>query len=885
MHIFGKQKNMQIKTAIILLVFILGGLFYYWWLSGPRVANDFSQISQSLLKDQMNLPHAWSTRGTEGLGEYTAFTLWSWPYNFLQGIFANLNLPFDLLQRIFFIIPFLIIGSLGIWKLCENLNLSNNAKIIATLFYLTNTYILLVIDGGQLSISLAYAIFPLAFYFFERAMEGDFKKRILAGLTISSMGFFDIRFLYVFLVLGLLSFSYNLLFSKTKKRLFLNWVKTGLVISIITLGLNAYWVLLLIKYPLSSDTYALLTQTSFTSFISLTHALSLFSPNWFKNVYGNVAPVQFEFIILPILVFLAPILKRKDKMVGFWLVIAIFSVFLTKGAAEPLPEVYQWLYNRIPGFSLFRDSSKFFFLVALSYSLLIGVSLDEVIKKVKSYKIKIGFTVALIIFLVVLIKPIYLGLMTGTFSAPIFQKEYSALNRIITDDKTFSNILWIPTISPSTILNPDHPALEASRLAQKRPFVQANIGTYEMFNFLREAQYMGELLDVANIGYIAYPPLDVRRADLHPDNIRYYDIFLNQLSNLPWLARVEDSPIPLLKVNRHQDKLFAAPNIWVVLGSDNLYSEATKSAKLSLSKNTLIFLDQSPNLYPLLDQIPQAKIVLQDKGVLDLKASLIDEKELVFPARQLNNDPNFSGWWKRETASMLSFKDFLLTKYGIFLKDFDLGGGWAISEGDLKLNIQDGKIKKGQMLLARVMESSQSGKISFYQKDKLIGEINTKNNNSNIKWFEVGFFTENNDLEIKSEGKINLINALAMLSENKWQEYGAKVSSYQNRIVKFEENSAKEEAAKISYKQINPTKYIVSIDNLTNPQALVFAHNFDNKWKLDNQSSFPAYSFLNGFSIEKNGQYILEYEPQKYIPVGLIISLATAVIIFALLLI
>src|SRR3989344_4373618 len=146
---------MKIKFGLLLIILFL--IYWVWWVPGPRVATDFSLVSQPSLKSQMSLPSTWSLDGTEGLGQYTVFTLWSYPFSLLNGIFGNLGFSYTLLERILIIVPFLIIGTLSIWKFCEYLNLSDYAKFISTLFYLTNTYILLLIDGGQLTIGLAYA--------------------------------------------------------------------------------------------------------------------------------------------------------------------------------------------------------------------------------------------------------------------------------------------------------------------------------------------------------------------------------------------------------------------------------------------------------------------------------------------------------------------------------------------------------------------------------------------------------------------------------------------------------------------------------------------------------------------------------------------------------
>lgn len=882
-----KLEKLKNRLFICLLGIILAGVYWQWWTNGPRVAQDFSLVSAELIKSYFNFPHTWSAGGTEGLGEYTVFTLWSWPFNFLYGALAQLGLSVTLIQRILIIIPFLIFGSLGICKLGKSLGLSVYAAGISVLFYLLNTYILLVIDGGQLTISLSYALFPLGFYVLEKAVGGSLKQKILMGLLISGMGVFDIRFLYIFFLLGFLRFLYEFFFLNESK--WVSWIKqwsiTGLISFLIVAGLNAYWIITLIKFPLTANFYAYLTQTSFDSLISLGNALLLLSPHWYQNVFGKISPLRLEFILIPLLVFAAPLLVKKNKLIGFWLLVSIISIFLTKGSAEPLSGIYPWFYNNLPGFSLFRDSSKFFFLTALSYSLLLGVTTDAILTKVGSFKARLGIALTLIVYLLFLVRPVWLGQMTGTFSKPSFEKEYETLNKIIESDKTASNVVWIPTIAPLTVLNSNHPAIDATRLAQKRPFVQANVGTYELFNFLREASFMGELFSVSNTGYIAYPLLDTKRANLHPDNIKYYYTFLDQLSKLPWLYKVEGSPVSLFKVKIFQDKLFLAPNAWIVLGSDDIYRQATTSAELSLSKNALVFLEEKAGQTSLIDKVPAAKIILQSKQQLDLAASLIPEDRLIFPAQQLQTDPNLTGWWKRETGSWLSFKDFLRSKYKVNLSDFDLGGGWAVGEGNLSLPITSNKIKKGQQLLARVMESSQSGSLKFYQDKRLLGEVKTENKEAGIRWFEVGTLVDDNKITITATGNINLVNALAVAPADYLSELKNKVAFYQSRIAEYKKEEIEKREAALSYQQISPTKYIVTVEDLLRPQVLVFAQNYDNRWELNGQKSFPVYSFLNGFYIEKNGQYNLEFKPQDYIPVGLLISAITLLVVLALLLV
>lgn len=864
----------------LLLGVILALIYWQWFLPGARVASDFSLISDSTLKSLLDFPRVWSEKGAEGLGEYGAFTLWSWPVNVTVGILANLGLTFDFLERVIFIIPILGMAILGIWKLCQSLNLSLEAKSVAAFIYLANTYILLLIDGGQLSIALSYAFLPIAFLAIQKAVAGGLKEKIFSGLAVSILGFFDFRIIFLLLILSLLYFLYEFLFLNPTKRV--SWLfkgfLTGLSVVLIVIGIHAYWLLSLYKVPLPSQIYQQLINTQTAGFVNIGHSLTLLSPHWFKNVFGNISPLRWEFILLPFLVFLGPILKPKSKMIGFWLIVAIISIFLTKGSNPPFGKIYDWLFTNIPGFSFFRDSTKFFFLLGLSYSFLVGATVDELLKRfnfVKSFKTL--FLSILFFYFALLIKPVWQGMMTGTFSSPPMQEEYFQLGQTIQKNDKFLRIFWIPAVAPLGYSDPKHPWVEAARLYQRRSFAKGVNGTYELFNFLREAPFMGEIFDISGIGYIVYPPLDPKRDNLDPDNIKYYYTFSNQLSKLPWLSKVDQSPIPLWKVSSHQDKFFITSDVWWVVGSDEIYKESTKSAKLSLNKNAMIFAEETAGEGRKLDNLPNAKISLFKKTKLDLAASFLEAKDLIFPSLKLKYSPDQNGWWKRETKDLISFRDFLKNKYAVELLDFDLGGGWAVGEGNSNLEIKNEKIKKGEILLARVLESTRSGQLSFYQGSNLMNKLDT-NKEENVRWFEAGEIPGDiQSLSIQSSGDINIINALAIIDKVKWDSYKNKASNLldSGRVLDFNEKNTQTSQAEISYQQINPSQYKISINKLSKPSFLIFSESFHPLWKINGETSYPIYNLLNGFKIEKDGQYMVEFEPQKYVYPGLIISTLT----------
>jgi len=81
----------------------------------------------------------------------------------------------------------------------------------------------------------------------------------------------------------------------------------------------------------------------------------------------------------------------------------------------------------------------------------------------------------------------------------------------------------------------------------------------------------------------------------------------------------------------------------------------------------------------------------------------------------------------------------------------------------------------------------------------------------------------------------------------------------------------KENLPEISYKKINPTKYLVNVENARDPFYLVQLENYDTYWnagidgnKLDEHKK--VFGYANAWHIDEKGNYnvVIEYAPQKY---------------------
>ena len=835
--------------TILVLIFILliGGL-----KQGNIVATDLHLASREYLQSLVSMPSLWKADGVVGLGEYAITTLWSWPMNVFFGVVSWLGISQKWSFILFGLGPILGLGTLAMVRL---------SGWAAAIVYLANTYILLLIDGGQISLALAYSLLPLCFYLFKQTLyEAKVKNILQFSVSLWLLSVFDVRIVYFLVILVLLNFIYDLFINH--KLLFLNHVRIGLVTGIILVALHAYWLLpaFLVRNPQLPPGYDQASQVSFLTFANWKHALLLQQPHWHRNVFGQIVPPNKLFLVFPVLAILGFALSTDKKKMGYWLAIAIVGIFLAKGNSEPGGRVYIWFFENVPGFKLFRDPTKFYFLIALGYSLLIG----EVVKK---YKI---VALLLVIFLLYLTYPVYSGRMTGTFSKQRFEADYLFLNQFINRDSQWGRVLWVPGKAPLGETWLHHSSLESWRLISLRPFASAVVGTYETMNWLRDATYSGQLLSIIGVKYVIYPPLDPLREEMKPDKVAYYQLFQSQLESAGWAKKTKIfGQLKAIETKSHQDLFWVPAKTWFVVGSDEMLTTG-----IDLSQEALVFAENNPGTLAQINRLPAARIKLYRKNPIDAATALLPASGFIFPARQLKNDTDHSGWWKRDSLDFLWWRDFLQTKYNLDNQDFDYKGGWAMGEENVKLQISNDKFKKGNVLLARVMKSPKGGTVKFFQKGKLIGQVNTlisslgkKNivlagksmeyDRAEFGWSEIGEIGDG-EIEIRTAGAINTVNVLGVADTNKWQE----LKSQANEMI-FQEPE-KTEPATVSYRKISPAHYKVRLESKS-AQVLVFGQTFDPLWTANNHGSVEAYGFLNAFPTTGSGEYDVYFTPQKYV--------------------
>jgi hypothetical protein len=89
-------------------------------------------------------------------------------------------------------------------------------------------------------------------------------------------------------------------------------------------------------------------------------------------------------------------LFRREKVMGFWLVVFLFGIFLAFGKHNPF---YPIIYYGIPFLKLFRYPEKYIFLSAFAAVFLTGFGLDRMIRSTRERQIKFFPVLAILIVL------------------------------------------------------------------------------------------------------------------------------------------------------------------------------------------------------------------------------------------------------------------------------------------------------------------------------------------------------------------------------------------------------------------------------------------------------------------------------------------------------
>lgn len=539
------------KRIYLVVLGLLFTIFVYksWFLNSIVSSGDLGIFNFH----ELGL-YAWGY-DLSGLGSQIFTFSWLTPLKeivyFLFVVFLKLdNL---LVEKVVFFYSFLLISFVSPIFLYKSLFKDKFIFLFSALIFLFNTYVLMVVGGGQIFVALSYATAPLVLLLFIKLIDkNSIKFSLISSLVFSLQMMLDLRIAYITIFAVFIYWLIFIVSNKSIKYLLPSFLFVFIIPGIISVLTNFFWVFptVLSGGNLTEQlgsAYSSLNAVKFFSFASFENSISLLHPNWPENIFGKVYFMRPEFLLLPMLAFASLFFINKLKSskektyIQFFALLGIIGAFLAKGSNDPFGGIYLWMFNHIPGFVMFRDSTKFYLLIVISYSILIPLTVSQIHEfiKLKTENLKpkmLGnflprlFTVLVIGYLLFLIRPALLGQLGGTFKSTQIPTEYTKLEEFLSAQNNFSRTLWVPTQQRFAFYTNTHPAISAQDI----------FSIYDNGKLIQKIKLSEKLLQEASVKYVIVPydsQGEIFLNDRKYDN-KVYLKTIDEVKQIPYLKQV-----------------------------------------------------------------------------------------------------------------------------------------------------------------------------------------------------------------------------------------------------------------------------------------------------------------------------------------------------------
>lgn len=842
-----KVKN-NIWLALVLVINLF--VFIKIFSPGPLVGGDAPFYSPELMREFFNEPPVWTHIGlnfgsvNQRIFIYPLMIIFSAPHNIL-------GINQELLVRVFFYMPAIFLSIISSYVFAKKFKLDKPSSALTSLFYSINTYFLLLIDGGQAGIALAYGFFPLTLLALldlnKIPQISNFYKAVFI-LSITSI--VDPRFtvlavatwitMAIFKVLGL-TLTKNLLISIS-----------FLVLTL--LGVNMYWIYLTLKFGSSG-----LESSTNLNFTSVLNGLAFFQPHWPENTFGNINQPPWYFLGLLLIILLGLFNNTTKRKISLFVVFLIM-VFFLKGTNYPLGNLYEYLLKLPFGYS-FRDSSKFFVPVMLLGGVLLSMGTSELASKLKNYK-NVVFA-GVFLYLVILIYPVYTGKMNYVLSDKIYStKVKNIIDTINLDNDKFKRTVWIPERHPQELGSSNSQALEGKSLSDLRPLADLTAGSSDKFNYVFQDDSFVDWYRILGIDYIVTSG-DTRNPNPNSEESDNWAKLIYKFDNYPETRKIDSD---LYKIDNSLENIYFVNHAYAVVGP----------FLQEVDPNEVYFYFEDGKLDPELLNVldPNAlKIVFNEKDNTDLLMSLL-KSYFVNLSETSKND------W-----SYFSENDYLLGKYQLLIRDlvyreFTYGVGFSMSDRlgeEIELKLTADKSDDYVLAIRAIgdLELILDGSINNFS------SVNTYNWYTNTVKLNKG----DHDLIIRNKDGLGVVNTAALIPMG---EYNKANQTMITLLDKFGSAQAGEYKADQQLYLTNPqpvavlekSNYYYNIQNPGRSGFIVFTDTYTARWVLKSGGSdifpLPAYSEFNAYYVNDDSVDMrLEFDGQSEFRKGVIISVAT----------
>lgn len=518
------MRGLQIIVLLIILF-----LFRSWFIIGQTLSSgDWPYLFLEQIKEFTFIP--------------SGSVLWLTPYYQITAkLFVEyFGLSWELSEKLFWFWPFLAISIFASYYLTKSW--------IGVLIYTTNTYILMIVGGGQMGVAMSYAFAPFVVGSFISLTKTVTKlKIIIFTLLLSILTMFDARIGFVLLFFLIFYWLFFIIVEKEKsfgqalKHFFLTIVIPYGIIVV----LHLYWILPLLHGSFSTDlrNSQSIEGFEFFSFADFSHTFSLLHPNYPENIFGKVYFMRPEFLLLPILAFSILLFKRSKPSLHllYFCFLGLLGAFLSKGINPPFGIVNAALFQHIPGMNIVRDPTKYYLLVSLSYSYLIPAVIQEFSR---TKKIMMIACAVFIIYWCFTIRGVLIGPQKGTFLPQPVPRSYLQMKDFLEQEPSFFETLWVPEVQRFGIKTSRHPAISG-----KEYFHTSEISV--VLQQLKDDKVVRELKE-QKVHYIILPydskqEIFLRDRKYAPEEYKKTSTELRSISSLDMVKQFGEIEVYILK--------------------------------------------------------------------------------------------------------------------------------------------------------------------------------------------------------------------------------------------------------------------------------------------------------------------------------------------------
>lgn len=359
--------------------------------------------------------YAWNT---QGLG-YQNILPFDWLPVFLVHILSSLHIPLWVINRLWVILPIAILGW-SVYYLFLSITEGRYAKIAGVI---ASTFAMLCpIPPVYTFQYIGLTGFPLVLGTVIRVIHADrwsFKQSLLITLGVIFL-FFSPRYLYLTILVVSL---YSIIAFILNKKITYNQIKFFLATAILVILGSALILLPFIQFIITSGGRAMeiiYKETpkgydtglnlwfQYNGWVNPLWVLRLFTKNPSHPLihFMSIPYISFLSLVMPIYAFACLILTRDKRA----MIIAFISIFLIVIAISPayalLTNLFLFLWNHLPGFSIFKTPVFFIDFLSIIYALFTGLTTKLLLDKIdkhKGYFVNIKFAKFILVFIIFLL--------------------------------------------------------------------------------------------------------------------------------------------------------------------------------------------------------------------------------------------------------------------------------------------------------------------------------------------------------------------------------------------------------------------------------------------------------------------------------------------------